>query len=318
MITTGPAPTVDPASLVGPIVQRAMGRRVRSIASLTGGSVARAFRVETEEGDLVIRLQHGVPDAFSADRAVGALIRGTAVPVPALHATGHQDGWAWAISDLAPGQRADLLPAPELAGVLPDLLRVLATIPAVDVEASLAGEVIDLPGGAPGSSWRQSLGQTFDEVPGTYWAGWRESLAERMDWELFGRLEAAMRPLLDHVPDARWLVHGDYGFSNVLVESGRMTAVLDWSGARIGDFVYDYAWLAFFLPPKLRPIVLDAITDPRGGPLDHLSERIRCYQLIMAMDCLRFYVRADDAPALAWARGRAMELLAAAETGDGS
>jgi aminoglycoside phosphotransferase (APT) family kinase protein len=39
------------------------------------------------------------------------------------------------------------------------------------------------------------------------------------------------------------LTHSDLGPSHLLVESGRLTGVIDWGDARIGDPAIDYAWL---------------------------------------------------------------------------
>ena len=48
--------------------------------------------------------------------------------------------------------------------------------------------------------------------------------------------------------DHRALVHGDFGSNNVLAENGRVTGVIDWSEAMIGDSLYDIANLFFWRP----------------------------------------------------------------------
>jgi aminoglycoside phosphotransferase (APT) family kinase protein len=56
----------------------------------------------------------------------------------------------------------------------------------------------------------------------------------------------ATKWLTDNLPECRdpVLTHGDYRTGNFLFdeESGRITAVLDWELARIGDFHEDLAW----------------------------------------------------------------------------
>jgi len=44
---------------------------------------------------------------------------------------------------------------------------------------------------------------------------------------------------------ARDVTHGDLHHGNILVERGRVSAVVDWDGARAGDAVYDLVTLAF-------------------------------------------------------------------------
>lgn len=48
--------------------------------------------------------------------------------------------------------------------------------------------------------------------------------------------------------DHRGLVHGDFGSNNILAENGRVTGVIDWSEATIGDPLYDVANLFFWRP----------------------------------------------------------------------
>lgn len=48
--------------------------------------------------------------------------------------------------------------------------------------------------------------------------------------------------------ERRALVHGDFGSNNVLAENGRVTGVIDWSEALIGDPLYDIANLLFWRP----------------------------------------------------------------------
>ena len=48
---------------------------------------------------------------------------------------------------------------------------------------------------------------------------------------------------LAYLPTERYLIHGDYGFNNVLADEGRVTAVLDWANAKFGDFLFDVAYL---------------------------------------------------------------------------
>jgi len=61
------------------------------------------------------------------------------------------------------------------------------------------------------------------------------------------RLRAALGWLRAHVPTTAVpsVVHGDPGFQNLLVADGRMTAVLDWERAHLGDAAED---LAYVLP----------------------------------------------------------------------
>jgi aminoglycoside phosphotransferase (APT) family kinase protein len=55
-----------------------------------------------------------------------------------------------------------------------------------------------------------------------------------------------------NIPDRRTasIVHGDVGLHNALADDGRLTAVLDWERAHLGDPVEDLAYLR----PSIEPI----------------------------------------------------------------
>lgn len=304
---------VDPApdALARAIVSELTGRQVSCIHPLRGGNVATAFRVRSGGDDLVVRLVKGIPDAFVADHAIAGLLADSTIPVPRLLAIAERAGWQYAVSAFAPGEMADRLGAAAAERLAPELLRVTAAIHGVDVSGTTGFGAIGPDGNGRLSSWREAIGSAFDERQNGYWHGWRSDLAHsQLDWHLFDRADTALRSLLEHCPERRWLVHGDFGFSNLLVEDGRITAVLDWTNARFGDFLWDVAWLGFFtddpdLRARLRP---PKVSDETAGP--KADERLSCYQLAIGMDALRFYARADDAAAYEWATRRLSDVLA--------
>lgn len=71
-------------------------------------------------------------------------------------------------------------------------------------------------------------------------------------------VEEAFRWYHENTPSVpeQTLVHGDYRIGNVLVENERISAVLDWELAKIGDPLYDlgYASLPYFSGKLLEPI----------------------------------------------------------------
>ncbi|MBF2754054.1 MAG: phosphotransferase family protein, partial [Gammaproteobacteria bacterium AqS3] len=93
----------------------------------------------------------------------------------------------------------------------------------------------------PASSWRDAL---------EYWEG----VLESDDLGPQPVLSAARRFLHRSPPPEAGrlsLVHGDYRTGNLLVDGGRITAVLDWEMAHLGDPLEDLAW-ALSAPWHLR------------------------------------------------------------------
>jgi aminoglycoside phosphotransferase (APT) family kinase protein len=76
----------------------------------------------------------------------------------------------------------------------------------------------------------------------------KEAFISFLERDVFDLIYGHMTRLLDNCPEERYLVHGGYGFSNVIAHEGKITAIVDWMHAMYGDFVYDIAWLNFWSP----------------------------------------------------------------------
>ncbi|MGY4101947.1 phosphotransferase family protein [Nocardia sp. R16R-3T] len=71
------------------------------------------------------------------------------------------------------------------------------------------------------------------------WSQWGEQSSHDRIWQYVRSLLEAEVPRQQRSV----ITHGDYRLSNLLVESGRITAVLDWELAALGDPLADLAWL---------------------------------------------------------------------------
>jgi aminoglycoside phosphotransferase (APT) family kinase protein len=92
-----------------------------------------------------------------------------------------------------------------------------------------------------------------------------------------GKLEAWLR---DHRPSA-WrpgLIHGDFQFSNVIVEpdGSRLAAIVDWELASIGDPLLDLGHMLATWPTSETPPPAVVFDTPGLPSRDELIERYRC------------------------------------------
>ena len=86
--------------------------------------------------------------------------------------------------------------------------------------------------------------------------------------------------------DGPVLVHGDFGPQNVLIDDGRITALVDWEFAHIGQPVEDLAW-AEWIVRMHHPDAVDALPellDASGlgieWPARHRAMVARCEELM--------------------------------------
>ncbi len=107
----------------------------------------------------------------------------------------------------------------------------------------------------------------------------------------------------------RFLVHGGYGYGNLLIENGRVTGVLDWIDATYGDFVYDVAWLDYFRGDIKYPELYEQYAAERGLSIPSFRERLLCYQGFIGLDGLRFFAKTGDAAGYTWTRKRLLGIF---------
>ena len=137
-------------------------------------------------------------------------------------------------------------------------------------------------------------------------------------------LEEAFQWLVEHAPaEARTgLVHGDYRIGNMLMEGGRVSAILDWELAYMGDVRFDLGYIAteYIAGKHLRPktTLLGGVAEREwffaeyeratGEPVDR--EAVRAFSVLglaslmtMSYTGLRRYVDGSSTDfRRAWAR----------------
>jgi hygromycin-B 4-O-kinase len=95
-------------------------------------------------------------------------------------------------------------------------------------------------------------------------------------------------------PDLRLVAHSDLGAGNTLTAAGRISGIIDWGNAVVGDPLYDIAHLTFWAPwhhgcPEelLRRSAAEVF-----GDVD-FAERVRAYELHISLAAQRFNAAMD-------------------------
>ena len=122
--------------------------------------------------------------------------------------------------------------------VIAHLCELLVELHSTDISRLNADGALDDPRGVgiDTSSWDRYMDTTFEYYLRGYDEGDFSPVPVLMDGYLTVRRERP-RPL--HLA----LVHGDFNPVNFLYENGRVTAVIDWENARVGDPREDLGWM---------------------------------------------------------------------------
>ncbi|MFA9271657.1 MAG: phosphotransferase family protein, partial [Baekduiaceae bacterium] len=190
---------------------------------LSSGASRETWRCTADTGDdFIVQLQRG---AAAGETDEAELLRAAAavnVPVPKVLADGADDPvlGTYMVTSLLPGTEDPraILTMPDPDALLDDLAGALAAIHTIDLDDSglqPADQLVLL------RHLHDGLGQphpVFDLA--------------------FRRLEATRPPAGETT-----VVHGDFRLGNLLVEESRLTGVLDWELAHLGDPASDLGWL---------------------------------------------------------------------------
>ncbi len=196
---------------------------------LSGGASRATYLLSTRSrGELVLQIDpRGKPSGDAPAQA--ALLEAAAqagVPVPRVVAHGADDavlGASWTLVQALAGssdpkQILEAAAAAETYQLLDSVAQALAAVHRMPADARLAPAVED----------------PLAQLRGLY-----EQLGEpHPTFELAFRALGCDRPAA-----RRTLVHGDFRLGNLMVDAGRVTGVLDWELAHIGDPVEDLGWL---------------------------------------------------------------------------
>ena len=204
-------------------IGRGASRRIWGVAVASGEQLV--VREDTGDGPVA-----GTPLTLSREADAYLALATTDLPVPSLRAV-RPDGAALLVERAAGDDQLKGVADPELRSVAEDYGRCLGRLHLLEPDALALGSIAARPG----------AGATADDLH-----LWRTIDAARIDGASSPAARVALGHLAGTVPastrDA--LCHGDAGPGNFLHADGRVTALLDWEFAHVGDPHDDLAWVA--------------------------------------------------------------------------
>ena len=291
--------------MVLPVLREYFDRPIRNLEVIQGGNVAQAFSFSVGSGqveetgepqDFIIRFNPPMTINFEKEAYAYDKFASPIIPIPRVIQLGRLENIFFAITEKISGRNLLQIPRPEYLALIPKLVQVLDAIHRISIGDVPGYGIFDGMGTALTSTCKEHLELIQkEEAEGDFMGRWHVLFQNSfLEKELFESYFFKMMDLSKYCPEERWLVHGDYGFGNILVQDGRVTAVLDWMDAQYGDFLYDVAWLDFWSPLDhwYEWFQQHYLRTERIVP--YYKERILCWQYSITLNAMKFYAKAGS------------------------
>jgi len=145
------------------------------------------------------------------------------------------------------------------------------------------------------SSWKQHL------LEAKKVSSWKKlSLTKKFNVNLAKDLFSKIENNLHFIIERQDLVHGDFGYDNVLINKDEKLYLIDWEYSLLGDSLFDIAWLQFwsFEINYLKKYKIFA--NNHNIDMNNFSERIAVYSYYIALTTLEWYAKSKDTSKYDW------------------
>ena len=268
---------------------------IQAFAPVESGLIARVFSFRVGKTDYILRFTQSNMGSYQKELFVSQNLVAANVPIPDIVKTGSVGELFYAISKKMPGRELNTLSKDEYFQTLPSHAETLCGIHQTDICQQPGYGDLDENGVGNHPSWEAWLLSVNQENPEDFYGMWHTMFENTfLDRPFFELVYDHMADLFQFLPQKRYLVHGDYGYNNVLAENGQITAVLDWEHARYGDFVYDIAWISFWRQEYNLPEYFKSYYAEQGMDVTHFEQRLACYTCYMGLDGMRFFAKTNN------------------------
>jgi len=270
-----------------------------NLEEIDGGQISRTYSLDIGGRPYVLQFtEYNMSQGCLNERFFSERFHQMKIPVRNVLHEGDFAGLHFTVAAKVHGKGLNQLPLDEFIAVLPSVMDTLLRIASVDTSDTTGYGWIDLNGNGIFASWREYLCQIRDEEPGQFYDRWHELFDSTfLDREVFDHYYTIMENMIDMTPSRRELVHGGFGYGNVLVNDDRVTAVLDWQDARYGDHVFDLAYMLNWLEKSTQEACVNVYKESlrKLGPSEtRVEDRIKCYRYYSGIDGLRFAAKTKN------------------------
>jgi hygromycin-B 4-O-kinase len=251
---------------------------------IAAGWFSQVFSFEAGEDSYIIRLNPYEED-FQKDVFAWQHFAGPDLPIPRILQIGKFDRrYHYAISERCAGGSLNNFEDDTIRRLAPDMFHTIDVIRSIDVSGFAGWGLMSADGLGIFSSWSEYLHSLYNQKFVYDW----QALARNtfLEGDVFETALAALQRLIPFCPQEKSLVHGDFGPHNLVSNGEVITGVLDWADMRLGDYLYDVAYLDYWIDDHFYVDQWRMRATSQGRVELHFDERIRCYKLFNVLNDL--------------------------------
>lgn len=258
---------------------------VHDVEPVADGWWSQALTFSSGEEKLVLRInQH--PVDFQKDVFAYSHFNSPALRIPEVKLAGNfNPDYFFCVSEFIEGIPSDrILLSENLDSYLPlanTILDQLDQIHELDTSSFQGWGYTGAGGNGLFNSWPEFLVAIHNSK---FAASWQELASGTwLNGALFEKLLKKMEIYFPWLPASKQVLHGDYGFDNLLVSGdGQVAAVIDWAEMMLGDPLYD---LVHMCEPWKQRNGLNYIDlwkkrkEEKGETVQNFEARLQCYNI---------------------------------------
>lgn len=282
-------------------------KNIPSLQFIKGGEMSQAYSFNTSKGSFVIRINKD-KWSYEKDKYAYEHFRTSSILIPKILKIGNfNEKLYFALSEAVKGKNLDDLREDfgkeTIYKLLPKIIFILDEIHKHKIKGDKYG-YWDGNGEAGIKSWKEFILTRDQDLV-------KEAIEQGtfLEVDFINKLKENIKSLIKYLPELRFLVHGDYGFNNVMSDGEIITGVLDWGESTYGDFVYDIAWLEFWSKDIKYGKEFEKHYADKEVEIPYYNERLLCYQLSIGIGSLAFFVKSNQKEAYIETKNKLLSLI---------
>jgi len=267
------------------ILQNLLAVDAKSVQQLTEGHSSQVYSFTAINGQkLVLRIRESEKDLLADKYAYDHF--GSSLPIPQIMGIGKLPAIGYyCISEFIDGQTLYSLDGQALHDLLPRFHQMLVNTFTLNVSGTHGYGSIDVAtGNALADSWKSSLRSELESLDVDLLKTHAANIA--LEADMINRLVEQFNSNLPYASEVRRLLHGDPGYDNVIVDEGKIKAVIDWEQMAYGDWARDFSRFEYFDIADCGDMLTFGMEN--GLEIEHLHERKALYWAINALRDIEF------------------------------